>query len=75
MVTLTKPLQTRALYRVPMYMYLSIRGPLEYGIQVWTQFYLLSQEIRLRISINVVNKNTERVPPQNKTSSIVETLA
>ena len=55
--------------------YTYTREALVYEIQVWTQFYLLSQEIRLRISINVVNKNTERVPPHNKTSSIVETLA
>ena len=60
---------------VPIASYTYTREALVYGIQVGTQFYLLSQEIRLRISINVVNKNTERLPPQNKTSSIVETLA
>ena len=59
------PFNSYTATRVPSMSYRTTRGTLVYGIQVWTQFYLLSQEMRLRISMKIVSKNTTR--DNNKT--------
>jgi hypothetical protein len=53
--------------------YRTTRGALVYGIRVEPQSYLLSQETRLRISINVVNKSkNEKTEHHKKFSPMIE---